>query len=203
MIELPVSIAHHQRPSCHRSIFWGTSSFPAIISLSHHIIALAARSRSDFDACSETLHKMLLVLFFMTLINNNSSFRIKMWDKVRHSEIYACPCQSNSAAVNGEAFPHTFWSNGSSLIDFSCLSKSHRDHPVPLSNTSLHTDFSLSGKMQFLPLRLFQSSVSNMQHLFLTISSVCSTPHTFAFLYLLLALLFMGGLVRTGLNRAI
>lgn len=60
---------------------------------------------------------------------------------------------------NVGAFPHTPWSNGSSLIDWSCLFKLQRDFPVPLSSVSVYTDFFYLPENTFsLLLHLIQSS---------------------------------------------
>lgn len=72
--------------------------------------------------------------------------------------------ESNSAVKNVGAFPHTLWSNGSSLIDLSCLFKLQWDLPVPLSNASVHTNFSLAGK-HFLSATVLDSIIVNQEHM--------------------------------------
>lgn len=72
--------------------------------------------------------------------------------------------QSSSAVENGGAFPHTRWSNGSSLIDLSCLFKFHRDLNVPLSNASAHADFPLAGKC-LLSATALDSIIVNQEHM--------------------------------------
>lgn len=72
--------------------------------------------------------------------------------------------QESHNAVENVAFPHTLWSNGSSLIDLSCLFKLQWDLPVPLSNASLHTNFSLAGK-HFLSATALDSIIVNQEHM--------------------------------------
>ena len=72
--------------------------------------------------------------------------------------------QKGNNAVENVAFPHTLWSNGSSLIDLSCLFKLQWDLPVLLSNASLHTNFSLAGK-HFLSATALDSIIVNQEHM--------------------------------------
>ena len=71
------------------------------------------------------------------------------------------------------AFPHTPWSNGSSLIDLSCLFKLQQDLAVPPSNASVHTHFGLARK-RLLTATALDSIIVNQEHMVLPLS--CPPP---------------------------
>lgn len=74
--------------------------------------------------------------------------------------------QESNAAVENVAFPHTLWSNGSSLIDLSCLFKLQWDLPVPLCQMPQCTQIShwLENTL-FLPATALDSIIVNQEHM--------------------------------------
>lgn len=94
-------------------------------------------------------------------------FTIKKWRQTYADEIYGFSVRSserNSTVENVRAFPRTLWSNGSSLIDLSCLFKLQWNLRVPLSNASLHANFSPAGN-HFLSATALDSIIVNQEHM--------------------------------------